>query len=259
MIQEASGVVNVVSPDGTPVMAYGGGHGPPLLAVHGTGETSVFWKPLVPYLQDSFTAYAMQRRGRGKSGDSMSYALANEAEDVAALADAIGEPVAVFGHAFGANCALEAAYLTDSIGRLILYEPRVMFPYSDGVIDEMEALVSQGAEEEVLLRYFVESDLSIEDLMMLRDEEDWTIRFDAVRTVPRECRADAVYGIDAERAASLKVPTLLLQGSDSSEALGRGVHELSACVREALVEKVPGNGPAALRSSPEAVTKLLGA
>lgn len=258
MIQEGSGAINVVSPDGTPVVAYGDGEGPPLLAVHGTGETSAFWRPLLPLLGRSFTVYAMQRRGRGKSGDSRNYSLANEGEDVAALADAIGEPVVLFGHCFGANCALEAAFLSDNVARLVLYEPRVLFPYSDGVIDELEALASRGEEEEVLLKYFVQSDLTIEELMKLRSGRDWTLRFPAAPTVPRECRADAVYQIESQKTAGLSIPTLLLAGSESSEPLRRGIRELTESLPQAAVETISGQGQTAISSAAEVVASLLG-
>ena len=75
-------------------------------------------------LERQFTVYAMDRRGRGGSGDSADYELRREAEDVAAVIDSIGGCVNVLGHSHGALCALEAALLTAQLRRLILYERR---------------------------------------------------------------------------------------------------------------------------------------
>jgi pimeloyl-ACP methyl ester carboxylesterase len=55
-----------------------------------------------------FTACAMDRRGRGGSGDSPDYALRKEAEDIAAVVDSRPGAVFVLGHSYGGVCALEA-------------------------------------------------------------------------------------------------------------------------------------------------------
>jgi pimeloyl-ACP methyl ester carboxylesterase len=49
---------------------------------------------------------AVDRRGRGASGDSEAYAIEREYEDVAAVVDSIGESANLLGHSFGAACAL---------------------------------------------------------------------------------------------------------------------------------------------------------
>ena len=45
--------------------------------------------------------------------------------ELTALADTIGEPVAVIAHSYGGICALEATRLTPNIRRLVLYEPPI--------------------------------------------------------------------------------------------------------------------------------------
>jgi pimeloyl-ACP methyl ester carboxylesterase len=47
--------------------------------------------PLLPYLEPRFTVHAVDRRGRGQSGDAPSYAIARELEDAAAVVDAVAE------------------------------------------------------------------------------------------------------------------------------------------------------------------------
>ena len=110
------------SKDGTPIGYEKTGSGPPLVLVHGTGADHTRWNPLLARLGEHFTVYAMDRRGRGGSGDAPAYAIEREFEDVAAVIEAAGESVCVLGHSFGAVCSLEALRLTDRVKRAVLYE-----------------------------------------------------------------------------------------------------------------------------------------
>jgi pimeloyl-ACP methyl ester carboxylesterase len=65
----------------------------------------------------------MDRRGHGASGDSPNYNLEKEAQDVAAVVESRPSPVFVMGHSYGGVAALEAAFLTHKIAKLVLYEP----------------------------------------------------------------------------------------------------------------------------------------
>jgi pimeloyl-ACP methyl ester carboxylesterase len=60
-------------------------------------------------LEQRFTVYAVDRRGRGQSGDSPVYSIEREYEDIAAVVESIREPVNLLGHSYGALCSLEAA------------------------------------------------------------------------------------------------------------------------------------------------------
>ncbi|MGH2772808.1 MAG: alpha/beta fold hydrolase [Actinomycetota bacterium] len=245
------GAVTVVSEDGTPVVAFARGSGPAMLLVHGTAESDSFFKPLAALLESQFSLYLMQRRGRGKSGDSQTHSLQKEAGDVLGLLESIGEPVIVIGHGFGANCALEAAILSDSIAGVVLYEPRVDFPYTEGSIEAMEQLIEDGREEEVVLKFFAESDFTIEELMALREEPTWGNRFAYAHTVPRECRAEKDF--DPKKFDKLTVRTLLLSGSRSSSAIANGAHVLSRVLTNARLEVLEGGGHRAISTEPRSV------
>lgn len=77
------------------------GAGQPLLFVHGTTADHHSWSQVSPLLEESFSIYAMDRRGRGLSRNSSEYTLMREVEDVVAVVEAIGEPVSLIGHSFG--------------------------------------------------------------------------------------------------------------------------------------------------------------
>ena len=92
----------VISKDGTPIAYQRSGKGAPLVLIHGTGASSERWEPVPPALEKHFSVYAVDRRGRGASGDAHTYAIQREFEDVAAVVDSIGDRVELLGHSFGA-------------------------------------------------------------------------------------------------------------------------------------------------------------
>ncbi len=112
----------ITSKDGTPIACWHSGTGIPLLLIHGTTGDHSTWVSTLTELQQYFSVWTMDRRGRGHSGDANSYVFERECEDVAAVVDAIGGSVNLLGHSFGGLCALEATFLTANVNKLILYE-----------------------------------------------------------------------------------------------------------------------------------------
>src|SRR3712207_3567570 len=136
---------SATSKDGTPIAYWRSGEGPPLVLVHGTAADHGRWAPILPAFEQRFTVCAVDRRGRGGSGDSDAYSLEREFEDVAAVVDSLGEPVNLLGHSYGALCALEATLLTRNVRKLVLYDPGIEVAgqeiYPPEVIDRLEALL----------------------------------------------------------------------------------------------------------------------
>ena len=101
----------IVSRDGTPIGYWRSGQGPALVLVHGATADHSRWETVLPLLEPRATVYAVDRRGRGASGDAAGYAIEDEAADIAAVVDAVadspGGPVDLLGHSYGAICALE--------------------------------------------------------------------------------------------------------------------------------------------------------
>ena len=64
-----SSIETVTSRGGTPIAYKRGGEGPPLVLLHGTTADHSTGEHVLPELQQHFTIYAMERRGRGESGD----------------------------------------------------------------------------------------------------------------------------------------------------------------------------------------------
>lgn len=118
---------DVRSADGTTIAVWVGGDGPALVMVHGSLQDHTVSAALVGELNAGLTTYAVDRRGFGASGDHEAYSLEREFEDIASVVDEVaarsGGPVALWGHSYGANCAMGAANLTDHVGHLLLMSP----------------------------------------------------------------------------------------------------------------------------------------
>jgi pimeloyl-ACP methyl ester carboxylesterase len=78
---------SVASRDGTQIAYWTSGSGPPLVLVHGASADHRRWRPLLPYLEPYLTVHALDRRGRGATGDAPEYRLERGYQDVAAVGD----------------------------------------------------------------------------------------------------------------------------------------------------------------------------
>jgi pimeloyl-ACP methyl ester carboxylesterase len=117
----------VTSRDGTRIAYETTGHGQAALIVLGALNSRKSGTKLAKLLASKFTAVSYDRRGRGDSSDSASYSPEREVEDIAALIDAVGGPVCIYGHSSGAALAISAAVkLRKQVTKLAIYEA----PYS---------------------------------------------------------------------------------------------------------------------------------
>jgi pimeloyl-ACP methyl ester carboxylesterase len=251
----------VLSKDGTPLAVWRSGEGPALLLVHGTTADHSRWAPVVPAFEEHFTVLAMDRRGRGESGDHPDYSFEREFEDVAAVAEWAGDGVSVIGHSHGAMCALEAALLSDRIGKLVLYEGPMGFLASPPeVVERLERLLEAGERDE-LLAYFMQevAGLSAEQVEMLRALPAWQARVAAAHTIPREEVVNREYVFDADRFRALDVPTLLLGGADSPALFRTADEALAAALPNCRIAIMPGQGHAAMDTGTDLfLTEVLG-
>jgi pimeloyl-ACP methyl ester carboxylesterase len=263
--QEPS-LTKVVSRDGTEIGFFTTGEGSPLLLIHGSLGDHQRWDALRPYLEPHFSVHAMDRRGRGASGDASSYSIEREYEDVAAVIDAIaasaGETVRVYCSSFGGLCLFGGYPLTKHIGRIALYEawPAIEpaeLSVSPDILDRADALLAEGRREAALeLAYREELELSDEELEMVRSQPSWPARVAAAHTIPREARAFAQVSFDASQASKIDAPTLLLIGSESP-VWGPQASQVAAALPDARVAVIEGQGHVADLFAPERVAQHL--
>lgn len=250
----------VTSADGTPIAYERTGSGPPLVLVHGVAADHTRWElfDVRSTLAEHLTVYAMDRRGRGGSGDGQKYTLEREFEDVAAVVDSIDEPVNLLGHSHGALCALGGALLTENLRSLILYEPSIPWEilgphlFDEAVVSEMEGLLDKG-QNELALDVFLRKLLGLpsEQLAELRSAPSWQARVDSAHTVPRELRAPMDYGFDLDRISGLMTPTLLLSGGENPEWAKEATETLHKAVPNSRIAVLEGQGHLAMNTAPE--------
>ncbi|HEY4189215.1 MAG TPA: alpha/beta hydrolase [Candidatus Limnocylindrales bacterium] len=226
----------VVSPDGTRTAVFTAGTGPPLLLVHGTTADHRTWRVVGPELARRWTIHAVDRRGRGDSGDAATYAIERELDDIAAvageLAASAGLAIDVIGHSLGGRIALGASLRSPAIGRIVAYESAPLAPGEAALDPDLDARLradlAAGDLDGMLARFMTEAiGMPPADLQAFRDNPIWPLRVAAAPTILRELEAaehDSAVGLDA--LASVSVPVLQLCGALSPASFRLGAEAL---------------------------------
>jgi pimeloyl-ACP methyl ester carboxylesterase len=248
-------VEHATSADGTRIAYEQSGSGRPLVLCHGTSVERFSFRFLEPLLTDRFTLYAVDRRGRGESGDSTDdYAIEQEFADIAALVDSLAQPTDLFGHSYGATVALGAAPLARNLRRLVLYEPAPGVPQVDpNLLARLDALLAEGEREQLLSDFLTEVGLDPDALEQLRASPLWKLRVAAAHTIPRELLAEG----EAEAAGlsalgRVRQPVLQVLGGDSLPAFAESTEALDAHLTDGRVIVIPGARHAAHHTHPDA-------
>jgi pimeloyl-ACP methyl ester carboxylesterase len=247
----------IQSKDGTPIAYQRTGSGPALLLVHGGGPIDhARWDldEVRKTLSEHCTVYAMDRRGRGQSGDTPVYSMEREVEDVAAVANSINEPVTVLGHSLGANFSLEAALMINKLHRLILYEPA--FPIGDHKPDVeadlagIRSLLEEGKNEEALITWLRDdAGLTQDQIETFQRELNWQEMVKNVKNIPREMQTVADYTFQASRFSQMNTPTLLLSGSESPRWFREVTEALNKALPDSLIVTFEGHGHRAMNTA----------
>ena len=246
---------NATSTDGTTIGYQRTGAGPPLVLVHGTTADHRRWAAIAPQFEKHFTVYAVDRRGRGGSTDAPEYDLMREAEDLAAVADAIGDPISILAHSYGAVCSLEAALQTDKIRKMVLYEPPIptgLPMYPPRTPDRMQALIDSGEFEsalELFMRQVVR--MPEHELETYRRLPMWKVRIQLAPTIPRELAIDRTYTFDPKKFSTVQTPVLLLLGGDSPPLFRQAVQVVNSALPNGSVVTLPGQQHVAMDTCPD--------
>jgi pimeloyl-ACP methyl ester carboxylesterase len=246
----------IVSRDGTGIAYSSTGAGPPLLLVHGGVSDHTRWNPILPALEQRFTVRAMDRRGRGRSGDTEPYAVEREFEDIAAVVDASEEPVHLLAHSFGAACAIGAAFLTSNMRTMMLYEPPPVAAASilpPETAARMRSMLEHGDREGVVTTFMLDvAAIPPQEVATLKTLPSWTARVAAAHTILREVDGlTALRPFPAGQLARLSIPTLLLVGGESPALYTRNIDQLHTQIPNSRVAVLTGQRHMAINSSPD--------
>ncbi|KHL13390.1 alpha-beta hydrolase superfamily lysophospholipase [Mumia flava] len=250
MITTGTTTYPVVSPDGTTIDVHVRGDGRPVVIVHGTTSTHRSWDAFVDALDGRVRTYVLDRRGRLGSTDTEPYAFAREVDDlvavVADVAEREGCDVDVFGHSYGGAIAFLAAPRCGRLRRLMLYEGWPTPDRADREVDEellraIEAPLAAGHPDEAL-RVFYRRMVRMTDaeLDAVAADPAWPARVSTAATIPRELRAFGELAFDPAAAAAIRVPTLLLVGADSPDAIAADPDVVAAAIPDARIQLLPG-------------------
>ncbi|HEY8868647.1 MAG TPA: alpha/beta hydrolase, partial [Candidatus Limnocylindrales bacterium] len=193
--------------------------------------------------------HAIDRRGRGASGDAASYTIEREFEDVAAVVDAVtaetGQPVDVLGHSFGGRCALGAALLTGNVRRVVSYEgapapPGLSYQNPDlvGRVRELLADDRREALLETFLRQIV--GMTDADIDAYRVNPVWPARVAAAPTIVRELEAESSRAASLDALGGVSAPVLQILGGASLPVFGEATRALDARLANAKVVVIEG-------------------
>lgn len=228
-------VQRVESADGAPIAFRGFGDGEPILFVHGAATSGADWAFAGQFLRERFAVYAMDRRGRGESGDGPEYSMEREAEDVLAVLEATGAELLV-GHSYGALCSILAAERTDRLRRLVIYEPPIAARHRN--LATLDELVAHGDLDGALEWFFGVAGTPDDQLAAIRSSPAWPVLRDAAPRLPRELHACADW---RNPAGPITVRTLYLHGADTdSRTYLDGLDELLSAFPDVRRDTIPG-------------------
>jgi len=243
----------VTSTDGVGIASRISGSGPPLVLVHGTSADRHTFRFIGPILEQHFTIVAVDRRGRGGSGDSTNaYKIEQEFDDIAAVVDSLDAPANLFGHSFGATVALGAARIARNLRRLILYEATPGIPVaSPALLAKLDAMLASNDREGLLTTVMTEfARLGPEELAQFKASPLWKPRVQAAHTIPREVRAEQAYSPDPVAFAAVATPTLFLLGSESASWSTHGANAVRALIPDNETRVLVGQGHVATMTAP---------
>jgi pimeloyl-ACP methyl ester carboxylesterase len=257
----------VRSRDETAIAVFSSGEGPPLVAVHGATADHTAFRVVGPMLGTSFTVHAIDRRGRGASGDGAEpYSIEREFEDVAAVAETLAAGAAgtvdVFGHSYGGRCALGAALLTDAIRRVISYEGAPTTSgwgyHPPGIEDRIRQRLAAGDRDAALATFLAEAvGMSAPDLAAYQADRIWPVRAAAAGTILRELEAEADPVASLDRLAAVRQPVLQILGGESLPVFRDSTAALDDRLADGRIVVIDGARHAAHHTHPNQVVAAI--
>ncbi len=248
---------NVASNDGAEISVQKTGSGPALLLIHGALlNGTLSWGAVLPKFRESFTTYAMDRRGRAPSGDALEYSIEREADDIARVVEAIGGPVIVLAHSYGALSSLVALDRLKNVSQLILYEPPITIsdarPDSSAILAKLDQALAANDREQIVMTFLRDQiGAPPERLNGMQASPIWPVILDIAPTLPRESRSVNTYQLRLEPLANWKTPTTVLLGSETVGILRDAAFFVETKIPGCQLVMLEGQGHGAMLEAPD--------
>jgi pimeloyl-ACP methyl ester carboxylesterase len=222
----------VTSTDGVTIAYERSGSGPALVIVNGALSTRATGAPLAPLLDEEFTLYRYDRRGRGDSSDSGASTPDREIEDLAAVVAETGEAPFVFGQSSGAALCLEAAASGVPMRGLVVNEP----PYVPGsgtaaeTASELAALAADGRRDEAVERFMQGSGIPDAIIEQTKASPAWPSLLALAGTLTYDVRLLNEGVVPVQRLGAIACPVLGTTGSLSAPWAAAAVRAVAEAV-----------------------------
>ncbi|MGH2396828.1 MAG: alpha/beta fold hydrolase [bacterium] len=247
------------SKDGTAIAFDQLGDGPSVILVCGGSTDRSANAPLAALLARHFTVFNYDRRGRGDSGDTPPYAVEREVEDIETIVAAAGGSACLYGTSSGAALALEAAARLKGITKLALWEPPYILegrprPPADTAKTYTE-LVSAGRRGDAVEFFMAKVvGLPAEFVAQARNAPWWPAQEALAHTLAYDATVMGDYSLPTERAAAVKIPTLVLAGGASFPFMRETAQALATIIPDAQHRTLDGQEH---NVAPEAIAPAL--
>lgn len=237
----------VTSKDGTKIAYETVGHGPVVIIVLGALNSRKSGSKLAKLLASHFTVVSYDRRGRGDSKDAASYSPQREVEDIAALIEAVGGPVCLYGHSSGAAIVLQAASkLRKHIRKLAIYEA----PYSldisarKGAIKyyrELKKLLKDGRKGDAVALFVRSAGVSDKQIQAMKRLPMWrgleklapTLAYDS------EVMGEG-HALPTPLLKRISTPTLVMHGGAGAPSMRDAAQAISLAIPKAQLRTLAG-------------------
>ena len=232
-------VEHVVAGDGVSIAYQGIGQGPPVLVIPTIGfplrleeETTTSSATLGAKLQNSCTFVSWEQRGIGLSDQTPTdFSMNAWVQDAAAVAEALGPPVPVYGRTLSGPVAVTlAAKRPDLVSGLVLVDTGACAE-EFLQIDRFRAILALlDIKFELMVEYVARVVLRLQDpvasavVAMFRDEVDPAVMKEAFAAVPQHDARDI--------AGTVEVPTLIVEHA--------GIHYGTLSLTRELSRLIPG-------------------
>ena len=213
----------VISKDGTEIAYDTKGQGPTVILVGGGLTDRSENTPLATELAKHFTVYNYDRRGRGKSGDTLPYTLEREIEDIAALIAEAGGSAYLYGVSSGGALALEAAAMgIKGIEKVAVYE--VPYNMSDEwpdrwntYVEELGTILAKGHRSDALALFMKLTGSSKEEITGAKQSPFWRSGEAVAHTLLYDAAVLGNGQPPINRFAKITQPVLIATGTDARQ------------------------------------------
>lgn len=234
----------VTSADGVRIAFEQVGEGPTVVIVGGAFSRAADGGALAHALTDAgFRAVTVDRRGRGSSGDRRGSLPEDEANDLAAVIEAVGGDAIVLGHSSGAVLALYTAARGVPIRSLFLSEPPFRFGTDEPAADlpqRLQQLVDDGKNDEAVVTFQLEGvGLPPETVEGIRQSEQFPALVSLAQSTVYDAQLTAQVSTPPPEMLSVPQRVTILRGEQTFPILVAAADRLAENMEGAELVIVP--------------------